>query len=82
MLARPGYFISDVGCLKLSNIIHNGQQVNKLGGFTCCYELGMQIRSEFDLNSANSPQICSHCEFAANLLQNSQHCEFVANLVR
>ena len=28
--------------------------------------LGMQIRSEFNLNSPNSLRICSHCEFAAN----------------
>ena len=28
--------------------------------------LGMQIRSEFNLNSPNSLRIRSHCEFAAN----------------
>ena len=29
-------------------------------------KLGMQIRSEFNLNSPNSLRIRSHCEFAAN----------------
>ena len=36
MLAMPWYFTPNAGCLSLSNDIHNGQQVNGLGGFTCC----------------------------------------------
>ena len=40
MLAMPRCFTPDAGCLSLSNNIHNGQQVNKLGGFTCCLRRG------------------------------------------
>ena len=36
ILAMPRYFTMDARCLSLSNNIHNGQQVNRLGGFTCC----------------------------------------------
>ena len=36
MLAMPWYFTADTGCRSPSNNIHNGQQVNGLGGFTCC----------------------------------------------
>ena len=36
MLAMPRYFTPDAGCLPLSKITHNGPQVNRLGGFTCC----------------------------------------------
>ena len=35
MLAMPRYFTPDAGCLSLSNNIHNGQQVKRIGGFTC-----------------------------------------------
>ena len=38
MLAVPRYMTPSAGCLSLSNNIHNGQQVNKLGGFTCSSE--------------------------------------------
>ena len=38
MMAMPWYFTPDAGCPSLSNIIHNGHQVNKPGGFTCCLE--------------------------------------------
>ena len=36
MLALPRYFTPEPGCLSLSSNIHNGQQVNKLGGCTSC----------------------------------------------
>ena len=36
MLAMPGYFTPDAGCPSLSNNIHNSQQMNDVGGFTCC----------------------------------------------
>ena len=32
----PRYLTPSARCLKLNHNIHNGQQVNKLGGFTCC----------------------------------------------
>ena len=34
----PPYFIADAGCLQPSNNIQYGQQVNKLGGSTCCFQ--------------------------------------------
>ena len=38
----------------------------KKGAHQQLWGLGMQIRSEFNLNSPNSLRIRSHCEFAAN----------------
>ena len=40
-------------------------------GATMDWDLGMQIRSEFNLNSPNSLRIRSQREFAANLAGNS-----------
>ena len=42
--------------------------------------LGMQIRSELNLNSPDLLQFRSQREFAANSTRNSQYCEFGANL--
>ena len=42
MMAVPRYFTPDPGYASLSNILHNGQQVNKLGWFTCCLQTRRQ----------------------------------------
>ena len=44
--------------------------------------LGMHIRSEFNLNSPNSPRIRSQRDFAANWARHSEYREFGANSAR
>ena len=38
MMAMLRYSTPDGGCPSLSNIIHHGEQVNRLAGFTCCLQ--------------------------------------------
>ena len=43
MLVMPRYFTRHAGCRSLSNNIHNGQQVNRPGAFTCCSRTGFEV---------------------------------------
>uniref|UniRef100_A0A7S4GGH6 Uncharacterized protein n=1 Tax=Eutreptiella gymnastica TaxID=73025 RepID=A0A7S4GGH6_9EUGL len=38
VMAMLRYSTPDVGCPSLSNVIHHGQHVNGLDGFTCCLQ--------------------------------------------
>ena len=42
MKAMPRYPTPDAGCLSLGNVIHNGQQVNKLGGLLAACKEGIK----------------------------------------
>ena len=66
-----GLLVWPDNCMLLHLLLHVCRLCTGLATNFCLLLLGMQIRSEFNLNSPNSLRIRSQREFAANSAGNS-----------